>query len=285
MFIYVIVCSESLKLYVGQHKGENLQKYLHQKISHALRHEAKGSALYNAMRVHPKESWSIWPLVSGIESRAELDELEKHFIRVLKAQCKEVGYNICRGGEGFSGPHSEASKQKMRDAVSAYYAAGGPAGMTGKTHTTEWKAAASIRAQAYRATDETKQQISQSLMGHAVSEETRRKQSEAKIGKIAGDQNPFFGKHHSDEANRKNAEAHRGRKWTDEQKQKFLAAISRPEVKAKMRVGLLAGRGLKSEETRRKIGEANRRASQNPETKARMRLAALAREAQKRKAT
>lgn len=113
MFIYVIVCSESLKLYVGQHKGDDLNHYLDQKwwAAHSTQKTAR-SHLYNAMRKHPRESWSIHPLVSGIESREELDELEKHFIRVLNCQHPEVGYNICEGGEGFSGPHSEATKKK-----------------------------------------------------------------------------------------------------------------------------------------------------------------------------
>jgi len=120
MFVYVIVCDESLKIYIGQHKGVDLQKYLHQKISHALHHESKGSALYNAMRAHPSESWSIWPLVSGIESREELNELERHYIRVLKARCKDVGYNICRGGEGFTGAHTKKSKSKISKTLTGH---------------------------------------------------------------------------------------------------------------------------------------------------------------------
>lgn len=102
MFVYVIVCSESGKLYIGQHKGNNLQKYLQTKFSDA-RQEGRSegrSHLYRAMRKHPRETWSIWPLVSGIESKSEMDELEKHFIHVLKAQHPDVGYNICDGGEG-----------------------------------------------------------------------------------------------------------------------------------------------------------------------------------------
>lgn len=105
MFVYVIVCSESLKLYVGQHKGADLGKYLAQKWYAAHKTQQKTrSHLYNAMRRHPRESWSIHPLVSGIEDKKELDELEKHFIKVLKCQHPEIGYNICDGGEGHTGP-------------------------------------------------------------------------------------------------------------------------------------------------------------------------------------
>jgi GIY-YIG catalytic domain len=113
MFVYVIVCNDSLKIYVGQHKGGSLERYLQQKHSRANHESGKQSHLYNAMRKHPRDSWSIYPLVSGIEVRAELDELEKHFIRVLKTQHPDVGYNICDGGEGFTGPHSGATKRRI----------------------------------------------------------------------------------------------------------------------------------------------------------------------------
>ena len=121
MFVYVIVCSESLKLYVGQHKGDDLQKYLHQKVSHALHGASKNSYLYNAMRAHPKSSWSIHPLVSGVETRAELDGLERHYIKVLKCQHPDIGYNICRGGEGFTGPHTEQWRRETLARINKYW--------------------------------------------------------------------------------------------------------------------------------------------------------------------
>lgn len=117
MFVYLIVCSKSLKIYVGQHKGDNLKKYLQTKLSDAKRQLTRRSHLFNAMRRHPYESWSIWPLVSGIETRAELDEIEKHFIRVLKAQHPDIGYNICAGGEGFTGEFTPEHRAKLRAAI------------------------------------------------------------------------------------------------------------------------------------------------------------------------
>ena len=223
MFIYVIVCNESLKLYVGQHKGDSLERYLQQKYSRAIHESGKRSHLYAAMRKHPRESWSIHPLVSGIESKAELDELEKHFIRVLKSQHPDIGYNICDGGEGFTGPHSDAARRKMRERVQAYYDAGGVSGAQGTKHSDEWKQQASLRAQAYRAIEETKNKISKTLMGHGFSSETLKKMSEAKKQKYVGEGNPFFGKHHSEEANQKNREAHLGRKQSPETIAKRLA--------------------------------------------------------------
>lgn len=114
MFVYTIVNSESLKLYVGQHKGDNLRKYMQTKFSNAKRNSGTRSHLFAAMRKYPRGSWSIHPLVSGIESKVELDELERHYIRVLKCQHPDIGYNICDGGEGNASPRSESTKRKMR---------------------------------------------------------------------------------------------------------------------------------------------------------------------------
>src|ERR1700676_1522992 len=100
MFVYVIVNSETLKIYVGQHKGTNLRKYLQTKLSNAKRNSGTRSHLVASMRKHPKEVWSIHPLLSDLQTREECDEWERHYIKVLKAQHPDIGYNICRGGEG-----------------------------------------------------------------------------------------------------------------------------------------------------------------------------------------
>ena len=107
MFIYLIVNRKTGKYYVGQHKGDNLRKYLQQKFHHAQNGISGHSRLFNSMRKHPTLSaWSIHALRSDIMDRAELDQTEKDFIAFLRSQDPEFGYNICRGGEGFTGPHS-----------------------------------------------------------------------------------------------------------------------------------------------------------------------------------
>jgi hypothetical protein len=133
MFIYLIVNHITGKYYVGQHKGNNLKKYFQQKLGHAKRGESKRSYLYNSMRKHPDPSiWSIHALLSDIQTKPELDQHERNFIAFLKSQDPEYGYNICRGGEGFTGPHTEQWKEEAR------------ARMTGRTFSSE--AIAKMRA-------------------------------------------------------------------------------------------------------------------------------------------
>jgi hypothetical protein len=74
------------------------------------------------MRKHPKEVWSIHALLSDVQTRVELDAYERDFISFLKSQDSEYGYNICRGGEGFSGPHRPESKAKVTKALKKRWA-------------------------------------------------------------------------------------------------------------------------------------------------------------------
>jgi hypothetical protein len=82
------------------------------------------------------------------------------------------------------------------------------------------------------------------LKGTHCSEETRRKISETEKGKRCGEENTFFGQHHTEETKNKIRAAKLGRKlppFTDEHRQKI----------SKARIGM-----VKSEETRRKLSEA-----------------------------
>lgn len=94
--------------------------------------------------------------------------------------------------------------------------------------------------------EETKRKMSEAkrgekhhFFGKHLSEETRRKMSEAR----KGENNPLFGKHFSEESKRKMSEAKRGKHHSDETKRKMSESLK--------------GRQF-SDETRRKISEAKR---------------------------
>ena len=132
MFIYLIVNHVTGKYYVGQHKGNNLRKYLQKKFYDAFKGRGGGSRLYNSIRKYGREAFTIHALLSDVQTKPELDAYEQGFIAFLKSQDSEYGYNICRGGEGFTGPHTEQWKEEAR------------ARMTGRTFSSE--AIAKMRA-------------------------------------------------------------------------------------------------------------------------------------------
>ena len=112
MFIYVITNSVTGKVYIGQHKGNSLKKYLQTKLSDASKHRGGQSRLYNSMRKHPREAWSIEPLIE-VATKEELDRWERIYIALFDTRNPEVGYNICKGGEGFTGKHTKEWKENQ----------------------------------------------------------------------------------------------------------------------------------------------------------------------------
>lgn len=116
MFIYLIVNQVTGKYYIGQHKGNNLEKYLRTKLSDAYQNRGGRSHLFASMRKYGKNVWSIHALLSDIQTKVELDQKEKDFISFLKCQDNEYGYNICRGGEGRTDKgwhHSPETRAKL----------------------------------------------------------------------------------------------------------------------------------------------------------------------------
>ena len=57
-----------------------------------------------------------------------------------------------------------------------------------------------------------------------VSDETRRRMSEARKGKYVGENSPVYGKRYSEETKKKMSEAHKGKKMSEETRKKMSAA-------------------------------------------------------------
>jgi|SRR5208337_1682519 len=111
MFVYLIVNDVNWKIYVGKTTRSNLVQYLQQKFSEAHKHISLRSHLYAAIRKYGRGHFHIYPLFRG-QTNEEICEHERLLIKVLKTRHPNIGYNICRGGEGFTGPHSEEAKKK-----------------------------------------------------------------------------------------------------------------------------------------------------------------------------
>jgi hypothetical protein len=116
MFVYIIVNHVANKIYIGKTITENLQKYLREKLHDARTDQYQGrSHLFRAMKKYQgPEDWSIYPLISTLTTNEDLCFYERVLIAQYDSQNPDVGYNICRGGEGFTGTKSEDSKGKNR---------------------------------------------------------------------------------------------------------------------------------------------------------------------------
>ena len=116
MFVYVIVNDVNWKIYIGKTKVcrtlAELRHYLQQKFHKAFYKPQERSYLHYAIRKYGRKHFYIYPLFEG-SSNEEICVHEKLLIKALASRNPTVGYNICRGGEGFTGSHSEKARQKL----------------------------------------------------------------------------------------------------------------------------------------------------------------------------
>jgi group I intron endonuclease len=188
--VYKMTNSVNGKIYVGQ-TSQNLLKYLRSDVTRSLLNNGdRKPKLYPAIRKYGESAFSIERLATAPD-KIYADKLEIFFIRILKSQDREVGYNIANGGGGsfgytrvFTAEHIE----KIR------------ASSTGRKHR-----------------QETLEKMSKSSKGRPKTQEHKDKLSKAKMGRSLG---PF-----SDDHKKKIADALRGKKRPPEVVEKVRQAL------------------------------------------------------------
>ncbi len=98
MTIYLIRNVIDGKVYIGQ-TTQPVEKRWRQ---HIQTFEHGSGALYRAMRSYGSENFSLSILMDGINTREDLDRLERQFIRSYDSQHPSCGYNRCDGGQEWS---------------------------------------------------------------------------------------------------------------------------------------------------------------------------------------
>jgi hypothetical protein len=112
------------KIYVGQ--STDLKKRYKQFFEYNTR--SGYPSLENEVKVYPREQWRHEILCYC--SKAELDELEKFWIKELDATNPERGYNKTLGGKGMLGiRHTEETKKRISKSNPRIWL-----GVTGENH-------------------------------------------------------------------------------------------------------------------------------------------------------
>lgn len=152
----------------------SLEKRFYHHVYESLKSQNTNIKLHNAIRKYGVENFNI-TLLEQCESKIQLDERERYWIKALNAQDSTVGYNMASGGEGGSGGphflnhrHSEKTKQMMRE---------NRRGEKNANYGNHWT-----------------------------------RTPEMKYKSITGEANPMYGKHHSEESKQKNRMSHVGKK-------------------------------------------------------------------------
>ena len=128
----------------------------------------------------------------------EACDMERKLITEYHTQDRKYGYNLTSGGDSTGGTHmSKESKRKISEAAKARLANSKNHPFYNKHHNEATKLKISKANRGKRLgvplTEETKRKISAASKGHIVSEEAKKKMSEAKIGKYIGENNPMWG--------------------------------------------------------------------------------------------
>lgn len=166
-----------------------------------------------------------------IASKLTLEEsnhFEELLIAKLNATNPKYGYNLKSGGE--SNFLSEETKKKIGEAN------------RGRIMTEEQRQKLIEMHKGKHLSDEHKKKISESLKGEKsvnygkqMSDEQKKKLSEAHKGKLVGKDNPFYGKHHTEETKEKLRKANIGKKLSDEHKKKISEANKNPSDEIRKR--------------------------------------------------
>jgi group I intron endonuclease len=199
MFVYMIVNDVNWKIYVGKTTRPNLRHYLQKKFWVADHCPHLKSHLYAAIRQYGKEHFHIHSLISDLKTNEELCHWEQTLIKALAAQNPEIGYNICRGGEGFTGPHTEETRKKISKASEDMWK--DPiirhtiiAKNLGKKRLPNVGETTRRYRLGTKASVDTVKRLQESHTGLKRSEESRARQGQS----ISGTKNHFYGKAHSE---------------------------------------------------------------------------------------
>lgn len=170
------------------------------------------SLIYNAIN---KYGWSNikHEILYSELTKKEAEQKEIELILFYKSNDSEFGYNIANGGNS-QGMHSELSKSKMSESSKGknnpmYGKFGNDNPNYGKTRTLEQC-----------------ERIRESLIGHATSEDTKHKISDALKKYYTNNDGYWKGKHLSQESKQKIKNARLGSHLSDESKKKISNAFS-----------------------------------------------------------
>lgn len=247
--LYLITNKINGKQYVGQ-TTVSLESRWTNHLKRA-QYNPQHSALSQAINKYGSHNFSL-ETISQHDSQEELDAAEIEAIKIYNS-LSPTGYNLQTGGS--NGKPSEETRRKMAES------------MTGFKHSEDTKQLLREKATGRKLSEEHKRKISEGLMGKYThnerqrdaldvarrrpkSEETKRKISEAKKRNP-----PVF----TEETRRKISEAGKGRKHSEESKQKMReSARNISDETRRRRSEGLKGKP-KSEEHKQKLREAKAR--------------------------
>ena len=226
-YIYITTNLINNKKYIGQHKSDVFTED----------YKGSGTALWNAIDKYGWENFKV-ELLEGCDSQDELNEREYYWTQYYDAVNSREFYNLREGGNqpGIS----EETKSKISNTLLEYY----------KSNCVfyETKKKIKMNHRNYQS-DETRIKISESRKGVKFSMEHRKKLSSNHCN-VSKENNPFYGKHHSEESKMKLSMSHKNK--TNETKNtrymnngEITIRVKPENIQDKLNEGFVYGRLLR----------------------------------------
>lgn len=131
--------------------------------------------LHNAIRKYGPSNFDIMLLESDI-SDSDIDSKEQYYIKLYNTfYASGIGYNMTEGGGGMVGyKHTAASKKAISESLTGHVFP-----------------------------ESRNKKIQHAMTGREYKPEWREALSRSRLGRFTGTENPFYGKHHSEESKSK----------------------------------------------------------------------------------
>lgn len=221
--VYIARNLANAKVYVGITVNFRIRKNKHK----ADTDRGSNNYFHRAIRKYGWDNFE-WCILETVPTRVAASEIERYWISYFKSNDRTFGYNMTIGGEGAKGRvHSEESKKRMSEA------------RKGITFSEEHKQNLSKAAKQRKAiSEETRKKLSEIqkarapesydfLRGTTLSDETKKKISEANTGRIVSEEarrkisETLTGVPHTEERRKKVSEANTGKTHSEETRRKM----------------------------------------------------------------
>jgi group I intron endonuclease len=168
IYIYINLCSPTLKSYVGITTNFRRRKHEHKRDS-----ENSNGYFHRAIKKHGWQNFVCFVLDKTVNIEYARTELEPYYIKLCKSFYTENGYNLTLGGEGNSGLIcTEETKQKISKKL------------LGHTHSKKSKLKMCESHKGLLHSKDTKFKIGKSNRGKTVSEQTKQRISNSRKGTV-----------------------------------------------------------------------------------------------------
>lgn len=176
-YLYKITNISNNKIYIGQTIDASKRWGAH--LSFAKNPEKTGQYIHRAMAKYGSINF-IYEIIASCKTQEDANEVESLLISQYNSRDQEFGYNIKPGGN--TAPHSEETKQKLREAtLRQIEEKGHPAQGTKRTDESRAKMSAIQQSKDNESiyNEEVRQRMSEAHIGHLDTEETKQKKSES----------------------------------------------------------------------------------------------------------